>query len=276
MSDNRQRLLSEGQGNLGFRARVICPDLIFEGQAIVGPVSLYAEPISEEMGFDICSRNFKTIGGIELEGFVFPDDLRFGNVILVADEFEAEKVLRAFQELGWHWGDGRNPLDTDVIPNIRGISVWDNERIGYCNKLVSDEELSEMYSKVIKASNIFPSLNLAFDFSILRQGDVIEVHSLEETKSLLAAFEREGWRWSSGLDIFVFEDGRLAKIGGIAIDSLCGKRLAYWQKGNRQEMFKRHPRVLNYSFLLVNPDDIADGDFSYDDLPDVDLSDFLG
>lgn len=101
-------------------------------------------------------------------GFVFPDDLRPSDIILVANESKVETVLSAFQELGWSFGDRKNPLDSlGYLNNVRGISVWGDKILGWCSKGISDRDFSRLYNRAFNASDIIPSLrNLTFDSSL--------------------------------------------------------------------------------------------------------------
>lgn len=103
-----------------------------------------------------------------MEGFVFPKDLREGDLILVADEFELKTVLRAFHELGWTWVGGRDLISNSYrLFNVLGISVWDRKSLGWCDKSMSSEVFSNLYKRVFNASDIFPGLRkLAFDSSL--------------------------------------------------------------------------------------------------------------
>lgn len=95
-----------------------------------------------------------------MNGFVFPDDLREGDVILVADKFEVETVLRAFQEFGWKWNGGQDPLDQlNHLIDVLGISAHYNKILGWCDKSTSPYDFNRLYRRVFNASDIFPTLN---------------------------------------------------------------------------------------------------------------------
>lgn len=99
-----------------------------------------------------------------MSGFVFPDDLHSGDLILVADEFELKTVLRVFHELGWTWVGGRDLISNSYrLFNVLGISVWDRKSLGWCDRSMSAEVFASLYKRFFNASDIIP--NLKSDFS---------------------------------------------------------------------------------------------------------------
>lgn len=204
-----------------------------------------------------------------MEEFVFPNGLRYGDVILVEDEYEASTVLQAFQDLGWTWNIDSRPLDIDCISNIRGISVWPNNRINYCTRATTEEDLHEMYQRILKASDIFPNLKSVFDFSLLRDGLTIVVDNKEQAAHLLSAFKTDGWSWggsSSGLPGF---SEAVLVMGALVIESVEKKRLSYWTHRNMDYVFSNTDRdlIVNYYDLIIEDCD--------DDFKEINISDFL-
>lgn len=94
-----------------------------------------------------------------MNGFVFPDDLRYRDIILVADKSEVEAVLRAFQELGWKWVDGQDLIcGLNHLVNVLGFSVWNDKTLGWIDRSVPAEILCSMYKRFFNASDVIPNL----------------------------------------------------------------------------------------------------------------------
>lgn len=199
-----------------------------------------------------------------MSGFVFPDDLRQGDLIVVANEDEARMVLQNFENFGWYWISGHNPLGVHFIPDIFGISVAELKfkKLGFLSKEGSESvDIYKEYDRVLYASDIFSSEKP--EVSSLSPGDAVEVKNYRETKMLLAALRDAGYVWYSGDEIVPdFSMG----VQAISIEkSKRGiKHISYWLTDAYKTEHSYH--VIKFEDLLVKEESFDENDFSREDI----------
>lgn len=109
---------------------------------------------------------------------------------------------------------------------------------------------------------------MTIDFQRLRDGMVIRVYDSEQALELLSAFAEDKWHWRSGDRIFEFPLYLLEDIRGICVDDRENRCLTYWSSSEVTAMLKVEPDIVNFHDVIFD-DDIPE------DLPDIDLKEFL-
>lgn len=110
---------------------------------------------------------------------------------------------------------------------------------------------------------------MTIDFQRLRKNMVIRVYDSEQALELLSAFVEAKWRWGGGNRIFQLPLDLLEDIRGICVEDCENRILTYWLSSDVSTMFGVETDIVDF-YDVIFDDEVPE------DLPDIDLNEFLG
>lgn len=109
---------------------------------------------------------------------------------------------------------------------------------------------------------------MKIDFCRLRQGMTIRVFDSEQALQVLEALSDAGFYWISKKHLFSLDTSRLRAMRGFCIESIERKLLSHYDSSEVNIMLNNEDDIVDFCDVIFY-DEVPD------DLPNIDLSEFL-